>query len=196
MLADARLNAALDAAVPASVKLSVHDAYSATGAGLIAGPIKTAGTMTAAASRSKPLSAAVDILSIPAAAVVRWIGMWDGTTDTIFIGMFPNGGSDKSFQVDTTVNERILCEGHGYVNGDTVVFHNGNPGTALAVGTAYFVVLQAAADPDYFSVALTSGGAAINLTDQPAITCRVSKLVQETYASAGTHRVSTLAVSL
>ena len=35
MLADARLNAALDAAVPASVKLSVHDAYSATGAGLI-----------------------------------------------------------------------------------------------------------------------------------------------------------------
>lgn len=195
MLTDARLNAGLDAAIPNSVKLSVHNAYSATGANIIAGTAKTAGTMSAASSRSKALSAAVDIVSVPAAGVVRWVGIWDGTVDTTFIGMVPNGGSDKSFQVDLT-NNRIYCEGHGLVNDDKVVFHNGNPGTALAAGTEYFVVGVTAGDPDYFQVSATQGGAAIDLTDQPHITARLSKLVPETYASGGTHRVSTLVVSI
>lgn len=196
MLTDTRINAALDAVTPStSVKLSVHDAYSATGANLISGTAKTAGTLSAASSRSRALSAAVDIASVPAAGVVRWIGMWDGTTDTTFIGMWPNGGTDKAFQVDLT-NNRIYCEAHGMSNGDKCTFHNGTPPTGLTAGNEYFVVGVTAGDPDYFSVEATSGGGAIDITGQAAAGCRVSKLVPETYASGGTHRVSALTVAL
>lgn len=200
MLTDARYNAALDAVTPTSgasnVKLSVHDAYSATGASIISGTAKTAGTLSAATGRSRSLASAVNIASVPAAGVVRWIGIWDATTDTTFLGMVPNGGSDKSFQIDTTANERIYCEGHGLANGDKVVFHNDTAPGGLTAGTEYFVVGVTAGDPDYFQVSATSGGAAINLTSEAGAQCRVSKLVPETYASGGTHQVATLTISL
>jgi len=201
MLTDTRLNAALDAVTPTSgasnIKLSVHDAYSATGGSIVTGTAKTVGTLAAALARSRALSAAVDILNVPAAATVRWIGMWDATTDTTFLGMWPNGGSDKSFQIDPTVSaERIYCEGHGLVNNDKVTFHNGTAPGGLTAGTEYFVVGVTAGTPDYFNVSTTLGGAAIDLTSEAAATCRVSKLVPETYGSGGTHRVSTLTVAL
>lgn len=199
MLTDTRINAALDAITPTgganNIKLSVHSAYSATGANLISGPAKTAGTLAAASGRSRALSAPVDIASIPAGAVVRWIGLWDGTTDTTFLGMYPNGGSDKSFQVDLT-NERIYCEGHGMVNGDKCAFHGDTPPTGLTAGVEYFVTGVVTGDPDYFQVEATSGGGAINLTGQAGAACRVAKLVPETYASGGTHRVSTLTIGM
>lgn len=199
MLTDTRINAALDALTPTSgasnVKLSVHDNYSATGANLISGPAKTAGTLNAASGRSRALNAAVDIASVPAAGVVRWIGMWDGTTDSIFLGMWPNGGSDMAFQVDLT-NNRIYCEGHGMANADKCTFHNGTPPTGLTAGTEYFVVGVTAGDPDYFQVEATLGGGAIDITGQAAAGCRVSELIPETYASGGTHRVSALTVAL
>ena len=197
MLTDTRINAALDAVTPTtSVKLSVHDAYSATGASMVSGTAKTAGTLNAASSRSRALNAAVDITDVPSAGVVRWIGMWDGTTDTTFIGMWPNGGSDKSFQVEAGATNRILCEGHGMSNGDKCAFHGGTAPTGLTAGTEYFVVGVTAGDPDYFQVEATSGGGAIDITGQAAAGCRVSKLVPETYASGGTHRVSALTVAL
>lgn len=194
MLTDATVEAMLDAKFPSgsgNCKLSAHSAYSATGANLV--DSKTNCNFAAAASRAKALAASCAI-TITAAATVAWIGAWD-SAGTTFLGMFPNGGSDKSFQVDVG-NDRILCEGHGYSNGDTVVFHGATAPTGLTAGTTYYVVGVTSGDPDYFQVAATAGGSAINITGQPAAGCFVSKILVDTYTGAGTHTVSSLSISL
>jgi hypothetical protein len=191
-LTDTAANAALDAALPSgasNAQLSLHSAYSATGANLIGS--KTAATFAAAASRSKALSAAVDI-TVPSANTVRWVGAWDSTGAT-FKGMIPNGGTAKPFQLGVTANT-ILCEGHGYVNDDKVAFFGDTVPTGLTEGTEYFVVGSTAADPDTFQVSSTSGGAAIDITGQAGAGCFVSKLVPEVYSGAGTHRVNSYTV--
>lgn len=58
--------------------------------------------------------------------------------------------------------DRISHAGHGFVNGDQVVFVSLTGGAGLVVGTPYFVVNQSAG-VDY-QLSLTSGGAAINFT--------------------------------
>lgn len=55
----------------------------------------------------------------------------------------------------------ITLTAHGLVNGDQVVFSNVGAATPLVVGTTYYVVSSSA---NTFSVALTSGGAAVNIT--------------------------------
>jgi hypothetical protein len=187
-LTDTSAHAALDAMLPAGAsngRLSLHSAYSATGANLVG--VTTACTFAAAAGRTKALSAAVDI-AVPGAATVRWIGAWDSTGVT-FKGMIPNGGSARSFQLDLT-NNRIYCEGSGFVNDDKVAFFGDTVPGGLTEGTEYFVVGVTAGDPDYFQVSATSGGAAIDITSQHGAGCDVSKLVPEVYAAAGTHRVN------
>lgn len=192
-LTDAQLNAGLDLIIPAgsnNARLSLHSAFSATGGNQIGST--TAATFSAASGGVKSLSAAVNI-AVPSAATVRWIGVWD-SAGTTFKGMVPNGGSPRTFQVDLT-NDRILCEGHGYSNGDTITFYAGTPPGGLTEGTVYYVVGVSAGDPDSFQVAATQGGSAINLTGQHAIDCLLSRLVEETYSGAGTHTVNTLTIS-
>lgn len=191
-LTDTAANAALDAALPSgasNAQLSLHSAYSATGANLVGS--KTAATFAAAASRSKALSSAVDI-TVPSANTVRWIGAWDSTGAT-FKGMIPNGGTAKPFQLDLT-NNRVYCEGHGYANDDKVAFFGDTAPTGLTAGTEYFVITVTAGDPDYFQVSTSSGGAAVDITGQHGAGCFVSKLVPETYSGAGTHRVNSYTV--
>lgn len=198
MLTDAIVEAMLDSAFPTGtgsdrLYVSAHTDYSATGSNLHGS--KVAAAWAAAGSRAKAATAAVD-LTITAPATVKWIGVWGGTTGGTFRGMFPNGSTgDRSFQVDLT-NDRIYCEGHGYSNGDKVTFHDGTAPTGLTAGTTYFVVGVTAGDPDYFQVAATSGGSAINLTGQASAGCAVSNIVEEVYSSSGTHRVSTLSIVL
>ena len=194
MLTDATKNAMLDAKYVAgvgNVNLSTHSAYSVTGASLIGA--KTSANFAAAAAGVKELAANCDI-AVAAAATVKWIGAWDAA-GTTFLGMQPNGGNDKSFQVDV-LNNRVYCEGHGYVDTDTITFHAGAAPTGLTAGTTYFVVGVTAGDPDYFQVAATSGGAAIDITGQHGAGCVVSKIIEETYGSAGTHSVSGHSVTL
>lgn len=194
MLVDTTYNAMLNNQFPSgagNVYLSAHTAYHATGGNLTGA--KTSANFSAASVRQKALSAAVDI-AIGAGVTVKWIGLWDSTQAT-FLGMYPNGGSDFSFQVDLT-NNRIYVEGSGYANDDKVVFHNDTPPAGLTAGTTYWVVGVTAGDPDYFQVAATQGGAAIDITAQAGPQCMVSKIIEETYAGAGTHRVSTLTINL
>jgi len=194
MLTDATVHAMLDNQFPAGagqVYLSAHSAYSATGANLL--DAKTSANFSAAASRQKALAAACDI-AITGGNTVKWIGAWDSTQAT-FKGMYPNGGSDKTFQLDLT-NNRVYCEGHGFDNDDNITFHGAAAPAGLAVGTTYFVVSVTAGDPDYFQVAATQGGAAIEITGQHTTGCVVSKIVEETYAANGTHRVNQFTINL
>lgn len=193
-LTDTAANAALDAVLPSgasNAQLSLHSAYSATGANLIGS--KTAATFNAAATRSKALNAAVDI-TVPSANTVRWIGAWDSTGAT-FKGMIPNGGTARAFQLDLT-NNRVYVEGSGYANDDKVAFFGDTAPTGLTAGTEYFVVGVTAGDPDYFQVSSTSGGAAIDITGQHGAGCFVSKMVPEVYSGAGTHRVNSYTVTI
>lgn len=193
MLTDACIEAMLDNQIVAgasNMQLSVHTDYSATGANLHGS--KTNANFSAATGRTKSLSAAVDIAVT--ASTIKWIGIWS-SGGTTFKGMFPNGGSDFSFQLDLT-NNRVYVEGSGFVNTDKIVFHGAAAPTGLTIGTTYFVVGTTAGDPDYFQVAATSGGAAIDITGQAAAGCVVSKITEDVYAGAGTHRVATLTVSI
>lgn len=195
MLTDATVNAMLDSQT--LNQASLHTAYSTTGANEVTGGspayARKSITMAAAASRARASSTS-PVFDVPAATTVRWIGLWDSTGPT-FKGMFANGGSEKGFQVDVT-NNRIMCENHGLVNDDKVVFYGGTPPTGLTEGTVYFVVSNTASDPDYFQVAATAGGAAIDITGQPAPACKLSKMVEETFGAQGTHTVTSLSVGI
>jgi hypothetical protein len=195
MLTNAAVHMALDAID--IDEISLHSAYSATGANEITGGsyARNAATYAAAASRARALSGTETFPGLPAGAEVWWIGKWS-TTGPTFLGMSPNGAAPKSFQVDVA-NNRILCEAHGLVNGDRAVVYSGTAPAGLTIGTHYYVVGVTAGDPDYFQLSLTSGGAAIDITGQPGDGCVISKIVGEVYAGAnGTFNLTGDTVSL
>lgn len=191
MITDARANAMLDAEFAALDKLSLHSAYSTTGANEIAGGSYARQTVTwsAAASRSKSSSAAVSFTGLPAAASVAFVGVWN-SAGSVFRGMTANGGNEFAYQVGVTPNT-IIVENHALNNGDYVVF-TGVPPTGLTEGIVYFVVGVTLGDPDTFQVSLTFGGAAVDITGQPGANAAASKVIVDTYTSAGgTHTIST-----
>jgi len=190
MIVDARANAMLDTEIPAGTKMSLHSAYSLTGANEITGGsyAKQTPTWGAAATRAKTNTANVVFSGLPAAASVAFVGLWD-SAGTVFKGMAANGGVEFAYQVGQAT-DTIIIEANGFVNGDNVVFTGAAP-AGLTEGTIYFVVGVVLADPDTFQVAATSGGAAINITGQPGINSQVSKVIIDTYTSAGgTHTIT------
>jgi hypothetical protein len=195
MLADATVHAMLDAITLDT--MSLHTAYSATGANEVTGGspayAKKAVTMAAASGRARAASTA-PVFDVPAGTTVRWVGLYTAA-GTVFRGMTANGGSEFDYQVDVT-NNRILAEGHALANTNNVVFYGGTPPTGLTEGTVYFVVGVTASDPDYFQVSLTSGGAAIDITGIGSGQCKASRLVEEVYASQGTHTVNSYTVGI
>ena len=189
MIPTARVNAILDTEYAAGDKLSLHSAFSSSGANELAGGAYARQTVTyaAASGRSKASSGNVDF-PVPAGSTVAWIGVWNSAGST-FKGMVANGGSEKSFQVDLT-NNRIYCEGHGMANDNRVTFTGATVPAGLTEGTAYYVVGVTAGDPDYFQVSATQGGSAIDITAQASADAMVSRIVLEAYAADGTHRIS------
>lgn len=190
MITDATVNSMLDSVT--FDLCSLHTAYSASGANEVAGGApayaRKAITVAAAAARARAASSA-PLFDVPA-TTVRFVGLWTNA-GTVFRGMFANGGTEKGFQVDVT-NNKILLEAHGYADGDKVVFYGGTPPTGLTEGTVYFVVGSTLADPDTFQVALTAGGAAIDITGQHIAQCKASKIIEETFGAQGTFTVSLL----
>lgn len=155
---------------------------------------RKAATFGAAASGTKATTDA-QTFDIPGSTTVAWLSGWTASTAGSCRAVAPLGGSPKKFQVDLA-NNKILCEGHGYADGDRIVFYGGTPPTGLTEGTIYFVRAQAAADPDTFEVAATAGGAAIDITGQAAAGCVVSKIVPEAFGAQGTLNVASGAFSV
>jgi len=196
MLTIARRNAILDTEFAASDKASLHTAYSATGTNEIAsgGYARQTITWASGASASKSSTGNIDFTTA-SGDNVAWIGVWN-SGGSVFRGMYPNGGSEKSFQVDLT-NNRVQAEAHGLIDTDRVVFQGATLPTGVVEGTAYYVVTNTAADPDYFQVSATLAGAAIDLTGSyPGGDARFSKIVIDAYAATGTHRVTAITNSL
>lgn len=191
MLTDATVNTMLDSITHDLA--SLHTAYSASGANEVTGGspayARKAITVAAASGRSRAASTQ-PTFDVPAGTTVRFVGLWTNA-GTVFRGMFANGGTEKGFQVGVTGNT-ILCEVHGLVDGNNVVFYGGTPPTGLTEGTVYFVVGNTGGDPDTFQVALTLGGAAIDITGQPTAQCKFAKLVEESFGAQGTFQISSL----
>lgn len=75
---------------------------------------------------------------------------------------FPTGADEGTFATDLTANT-LTQTAHGLVDTNTVVLYDVGPGipAPLVAGKVYFVVTGGAND---FQLALTSGGAAIDIT--------------------------------
>jgi len=195
MITDATIHTMLDAVT--FDLCSLHSAYSVTGANELTGGspayARKAITIAAAASRARAASSA-PVFDVAAASTVAFIGLWTNA-GTVFRGMFANGGTEKGFQVGVTGNT-ILCESHGLVDNDRVVFYGGTPPTGVTEGTHYYVITNTAGDPDTFQISTTLGGAAVDITGQPAAQCKFSKVVLEAFAGQGTFTVNSLSFAV
>ena len=189
MFTEAAKNAMLNA--EPSTHLSLHSAWSATGANELTGGspayARQAATWDAAVGAERALSAVVEF-DVPAATTVAWVGRRTAITGGTFLGMGPLNGVSHKFSLDPTA-DTIKQVAHGYANGTRVVFIGGTPPGGLTEGTIYYVV---GATTDTYQVAATSGGTAIDLTTEPAAGCVVSKIVPETFGAQGTQQISEL----
>jgi hypothetical protein len=140
----------------------------------------------AAAGAARVLSAAVTF-DVPA-STVRWFGFWSSGS---YMGYAANGGAQLLFQIDVT-NNLVRSTAHGLTNGTKVVFFNSTVPGGLTEGTVYFVVN---ATTDTFQVSGTSGGAAIVITSTGS-GCTMSTIIEDVYASQGTHTLNTDTVGL
>lgn len=199
MIPTTEANAILDATFVTGDKISAHTDYSATGTNEVAGGsyARQSLTFAAASSRSKACtgSPVAAFTGLPGTTTIKWLGVWNSAGSTLK-AMLPNGGSATySFQVDMT-NNRILCQNMSVANGDKVALTGITLPGGATDGQTLFVVGQTAADPNYFQVSLTSGGAAIDLTAATiSADARVTKIVEEVYSSAGgTHNVNSLSM--
>lgn len=187
MLTTAARNSMLDGF--SGTHLSLHSAYSATGLNELSGgtPAYARKAVTYGAAASEAKSATNQpLFDVPAASVVRFIGKWTAATAGTFLGMVAAGGAEKPFSVDITTDV-VKSLAHGFANNQLVVFYGGTPPGGLTEGTSYFVVT---ATTDTFQVSLTQGGAAINLTSEPAYKCKVARIVEETFGGQGTYEVN------
>lgn len=195
MITIARANVILDTEYPNGTLMSLHTAFSLTGANELTGgsyarqPI----TWAPAANRAKNISANVDFAGLPAAASVAWVGLWDAA-GTTFKGMTANGGTESPYQIDTT-NNIVIQEGHGFVNGDTVAFIHSVP-TGLVEGTLYYVINATSADPDTFQVSATLGGSAVDFSGTVNYNARCTKVITDVYVTAGgTHSITQFTIN-
>lgn len=169
--------------------VSLHTAYSATGASEVTGgsPAYARKSITlAAASGASKAASTQPTFDVPASTTIKYLGYWTASSGGTFLGMVPLGGTEKEYTVDVAA-DKILSTAHGLVNDNKVVFYGGSVPGGLTEGTEYFVV---GATTDDFQVALTSGGAAINLTSQNSYLSVFSKIVTETYGAQGTYQVT------
>lgn len=197
-LADIAKNAMLDALDESATIdfVGLHTAYSATGTNEVTGGspayARKAATWSAASSGSKALAATLPTFDVPTGTTVAWIGLWDAVTTGNFYGMLPNGGGAlKMFATMDDTNDLLYSEAHGFSNTNTVVVWGGNLPPPLAVGTIYYVVSSAT---DQLSLALTSGGAAVNLSDEGE--GFIQSITLEVFGAQGTLAVSSLSLNL
>jgi hypothetical protein len=203
VLTDLCKNALLDSAVAAGLTttphFSLHTGFPPAGGNEVTGGspayARKPFTWSAAATGVK-VSSAAQTVDVPA-TTVRAVAVYDALTVGTQKAWSPAGASARrAFTVNAAgvTADAFDSPAHGLVNGNSVLVWT-TIGAALPTGvsedTEYFVV---GATTDTFQLALTSGGAAINIT---AIgDGDVQKFVPEVFAGQGTYQVTTFTVSL
>lgn len=174
---------------------SLHTAYSATGTNEVTGGspayARKGITWSAAAAGAKALTG-LPTFDVPAGTTIGWLGLWDAVTVGTFLGIMPlGGGALKTFAVYDDTNDTLYTEAHGYSNTNTVVVWGSNLPPPLAAGTVYYVINSAT---DSLKLSLTSGGAAVDLSDEGE--GFLQSITQEVFGGQGTYAVSSLSVDL
>jgi hypothetical protein len=177
--------------------LSLHTAYSATGANEVTGGspayARKAAVWNAAASGQKALNAGVTF-DVPA-GTVAFVGFWTAVTAGTFLGMQPaSAGAYRAATVDDAGTDVIDSPAHGYADTNQVLVWAVNAAglpTGLSEGTIYYV---RDATTDTFKLALTSGGSAIDITAVGK--ALVQRIITEVYAAQGTYAVSSATLDL
>lgn len=161
-------------------------ATEATGGSPVYARLAVSWSAAASGQRSNSGALAFDVPPGTYGFLTYWTAL-TGNSGTQYRGWAPINGSVKGFgtisAADLTANT-ITSNAHGLVNTDRVLFCNVFAETipgGLIEGAAYFVV---GATTDTFQVALTSGGAAVDLvTTQGEL--YFQKVVPETFGSQG-----------
>lgn len=146
-------------------------------------------TWGAASSGTKANATTALTFDVPA-GTYGFFTFWNASTGnssnyrgySVFGGASPKKGFGTVDATDVT-NNTITSNGHGLVNTDRVILFNVVGETipaGITEGGAYFVVGSAT---DTFQIALTSGGAAVDLTGQGEI--YFEKVVPEVFAGQG-----------
>jgi hypothetical protein len=189
---DGFLNTMLDAGAAILDEVSLHTAFSTSGANEVTGGsyARQAITWNAAAAGALDSSNAPSF-SVPGTNTIRFVGFYDTIpSPDVFQGMIPNQQAGdiapQRFIVEVTTNA-IQAPAHGFANDDNVVFIGGTPPAPLVEGTVYWIVASAT---DEFDVSATQGGAAIDLTTQGDQDVRFWQIREETFASDGTYNLN------
>ncbi len=169
--------------------VSLHSAYSATGANELAGGsyARQALAWAAAASGGKNLSAQ-PTLNVPAGSTVAFVGYWDALTAGNFGAMAPAGSGQPAAFTAAVTGNLFTAPGTAFAAGQQVIVMPGAGATlpgGFTAGTIYYVVSPSGAT---FSLSATSGGAAITVTAAGA--GLVQTVTPEVYAGAGTYTVA------
>jgi hypothetical protein len=160
--------------------------------------IRQAVTWGAAASGQKTNTGALTF-DVPA-GTYGFLTFWNTQTlnsGTQYRGYAPINGSVKGFgevAASDVTNDTVTSSGHGLANADRVILFNvfaESIPTGIIEGAVYFVV---GAATDTFQIALTSGGAAVNLTAQGEVYWQ--KVIPEVFASQGQITVAASALTL
>jgi hypothetical protein len=197
-LSTASANALLDSWGTNNAKfISLHSAYSASGANEISGGSPAYARLTAswasASSNSKALSGTPYNFNVPA-CTVAWLGFWSLVSGGTFAGMIPAGNAQAFAFSAPSSSSTLLAPGSSYAATQQVVaFPTGGSTmpTGLTAGTVYFV---SAPSSDSFKLAATSGGTAINLSADGSGYAQA--ITPELFAGQGVFTLSAGTVSL
>ena len=189
---DGLLNTGLDAMAALLDEVSLHTAFSLTGANEVTGGSYARQSITWNAAASAALdSSNAPSFSVPSGNTIRFVGFYDiAPSPDVFQGMIPNqqAGDEgpRRYVVDVT-NDTIEDPANAFVNDENLVFLGGTAPGGLVEGTVYFIVTRTATD---YGVAATQGGASITLTDQGDQDVRIWQIREENFASDGTFNLN------
>jgi hypothetical protein len=176
--------------------ISLHTAYSATGANELTGGsyARVAVTWGTPGSNAVALAGTPYTLNVPASTTVAFVGFQSASSGGTFQGMSPLGGATGFGFSAPSSSSTLLAPGTAYSNGQTVVVFQPAGTTipaGLSIGTIYFVV---SASGDTFKLSATLGGSAITLTaDGSGL---VQAITTEAFSGAGTYQVTAATWSL
>lgn len=180
---------------PAGAPSITHiGAFTDIGVTEIPGASRAAITWTAAAGGVTDNNAQLSI-AITAGTTVQTLGFFDASTAGNILGYWPIGSAGQVLRgvgtVDATATDLIQSSAHGLAADDRVFFWPAGDAAlpaGLSATTLYFV-RATGLTADLFSVATTSGGAAVDITALGELAW--AKTVPNTWASAGNLTLAT-----
>lgn len=161
-------------------------AYTDLGATEVAGGSYARQAITWAAAATPRVNSAQISVPIPAGTTVVAAGVWDASSAGNSQGFWQIGSTLAGVAVVTASTDTFQSIGHGLTTDDRVFFvapvgQSGVP-AGLSATTLYFV-RATGLTADAFTVATTSGGAAVNVTADGEV--GFFKTVPQTFSIAG-----------